>query len=327
MAINIGRRQFISAFGGMAAWPLAARAQQPAKVPLLAVLLYSNPQSDSQMESVRSGLRDLGYVEGRNLVLSYHSAEGKPERLPDLAEESVREKPDVILALGGDVAPFALKATHTIPIVFAVSADPVQTGLVASLARPGGNATGVTFLQDELASKRLELLKAAAPNVSRVAFLWNPDHLDNEQREAQRAAQNLNVHLQPMEVRGAADFDDAFRVATNAGADALYVVSSRHTVLNIPRIVDFAAKNRVPLAGGWGAWAKAGGLLSYGPNVNEMARRTSGYVDKILKGAKPADLPAQQPTKFELVLNLKTAKTLNLEVSVKVLALADEVIE
>ena len=321
------RREFITLLGGAAAWPIAARAQQSAKISRLGVLLYSTPQADPQMESVRNGLRDLGYVEGRNLVVSYRYAEGKSERLPELAAELANLKPDVLLAIGGDVAPILVKATQIIPIVFAISADPVQLGLVASLARPGGNATGVTFLQDELASKRLELLKEAAPRISRVAFLWNPDHLDNEPREAQRAALSLNVQLQPVEVRGSADFEGAFRAATEAGADALYVVSSRHTVLNIPRIVDFAAKNRLPLAGGWGAWAKAGGLLSYGPNVNDMARRAADYVDKILKGAKPADLPAQQPTKFELVINLKTAKALGLTVPPTMLTQADEVIE
>ena len=321
------RREFITLLGGAAAWPIAARAQQSAKISRLGVLLYSTPQADPQMESVRSGLRDLGYVEGRNLVVSYRYAEGKSERLPELAAELANLKPDVLLAIGGDVAPILVKATQIIPIVFAISADPVQLGLVASLARPGGNATGVTFLQDELASKRLELLKEAAPRISRVAFLWNPDHPDNELREAQRAALNLNVQLQPAEVRGSADVEGAFRAVTAAGADALYVVSSRHTVLNIPRIVDFAAKNRLPLAGGWGAWAKAGGLLSYGPNVNDMVRRAAGYVDKILKGAKPGDLPAQQPTTFDLVINLKAAKALGLNVPPTLLARADEVIE
>jgi putative tryptophan/tyrosine transport system substrate-binding protein len=321
------RRDLLALVGSGVAWPLAARAQQPAKIPHLGVLLYSTPQTDPQMEFVRNGLRDLGYVEGRNLVVTYRYAEGKSERLPELAAELANLKPDVLLAIGGDVAPVMAKATQIIPIVFACSADPVQLGLVASLGRPVGNATGVTFLQDELASKRLEYLKQAAPGISRVAFLWNPDHLDNEQRQAQRAARILNVQLQPLEVRGSADFEGAFRAATEAGADALYVVSSRHTALNIPRIVEFAAKNRLPLAGGWGGWAKAGAVLSYGPNVNDMTRRTAGFVDKILKGAKPADLPTQQPTTFELVINLKTAKALGLFVPSSILASADEVIE
>jgi putative ABC transport system substrate-binding protein len=313
--------------GAAVAWPLAARAQQPAKASRLGVLLYSTPQADPQMETVRRGLGELGYVEGQNLVISYRYAEGKPERLADLAAALVREKPDLLLALGGDVAPYAVKATSTIPIVFLSSADPVQLGLAASLARPAGNATGVTLLLDDTASKRMELLKEAVPRVSHVAFLYNPDHPDNELREAQRAAQSLNVRLQPVEMRGSGDLGDALRAVTDAGSDALYVVSSRQTVLNTPRIVDFATRNRLPLAGGWGAWARAGGLLSYGPNINDMMRSVVAYVDKVLKGAKPADLPIQQPTKFEFVINAKSAKAIAIDVSPTLLARADEVIE
>ena len=291
------------------------------------MLLYSTPQADPQMETVRRGLGELGYVEGQNLVISYRYAEGKPERLADLAAALVREKPDLLLALGGDVAPYAVKATSTIPIVFLSSADPVQLGLAASLARPAGNATGVTLLLDDTASKRMELLKEAVPRVSHVAFLYNPDHPDNELREAQRAAQSLNVRLQPVEMRGSGDLGDALRAVTDAGSDAVYVVSSRQTVLNTPRIVDFATRNRLPLAGGWGAWARAGGLLSYGPNINDMMRSVVAYVDKVLKGAKPADLPIQQPTKFEFVINAKSAKAIAIDVSPTLLARADEVIE
>jgi putative tryptophan/tyrosine transport system substrate-binding protein len=321
------RREFITFLGGAVAWPLAARAQQPMKVRRLGVLLYSTPQAESQVERVRSGLRELGYIEGRNLVISYSYAEGKPERLPDLAAALVRENPDLLLALGGDVAPHAAKATSTIPIVFVSSADPVQLGLAASLARPAGNATGVTLLQDDLASKRLELLKEAVPRVSRVAFLWNPDHPDNELREAQRAAQNFDVRLQQVEIRGSGDLENAFRAVMQAGCDGLYVVSSRHTALNTSKIVDFALKNRIPLAGGWGAWARAGGLLSYGPNVNDMYGHAIDYLDKILKGAKPADLPIQQPTKFELIINAKAGKMIGIDVPPILLARADEVIE
>jgi len=324
---DLRRRDFITVLGGAVAWPLAARAQQPMKVRRLGVLLYSTPQAESQVERVRSGLRELGYIEGRNLVVSYSYAEGKPERLPDLAAALVRENPDLLLALGGDVAPHAAKATSTIPIVFVSSADPVQLGLAASLARPAGNATGVTLLQDDLASKRLELLKEAVPRVSRVAFLWNPDHPDNELREAQRAAQNFDVRLQQVEIRGSGDLENAFRAVMQAGCDGLYVVSSRHTALNTPKIVDFALKNRIPLAGGWGAWARAGGLLSYGPNVNDMYGHAIDYMDKILKGAKPADLPIQQPTKFELIINAKAGKMIGIDVPPILLARADEVIE
>jgi putative ABC transport system substrate-binding protein len=322
------RREFIALLAGAATtWPLAAQGQQRAKVPRLGVLLFSSPQTDPQMERVHSGLRELGYVEGQNLIVFYRYAEGKYERLADLAAALVSEKPDLLLALGGDVAPYAVKATSTIPIVFVSSADPVQLGLVASLARPGGNATGVTLLLDDTASKRLELLKEVVPRVKNAAFLWNPDHPDNELREAQRAAESLNVRLQLVQMRGSGDLDDALRAVINGGSDALYVVSSRHTVLNIPRIVEFATRNRLPLAGGWGAWARAGGVLSYGPNVNDVTRGVVTYLDKILKGAKPADLPVQQPTKFELVINAKAAKAIGIDVPPMLLARADEVIE
>jgi putative ABC transport system substrate-binding protein len=208
-----------------------------------------------------------------------------------------------------------------------MSADPVKLGLAASLARPGGNATGVTFLSDELAAKRLEILKEAAPRISRVGFLWNPDHADNELDGAKRAAAAHGVQLHSMEMRGAGDLDGAFHAATQAGVDAIYAVSSRHMVANVRPIVDFATKNRLPLAGGWGAWVQAGGLISYGPNLGEMVRHAAGYVDKILKGAKPGELPIQQPTRFELLINLKTAKALGLAIPESFLLRADRVVE
>lgn len=301
------RRQFIKLVGVAALWPFAAQAQLK-PIAKLGVLLYSDPQSDPQMASIRLGLSDLGYVEGRNIAIEYRYAQGRVDRLPSLAAELVQLQPNVILAIGGDVAPIAKRFNQTIPLVFVSSADPEQLGLVASLSQPGGNATGVTLLQDALASKRLELLREAAPQISRVAFLWNPDHPDNEQREAQRAAQTLGVQLHLVEVRSSDDFESAFRAANNAGVDSLYVVSSRQTVLNIKRIVEFATQSRLPLAGGWGAWAKEGGLFSYGPDGLNMARRAANYIDRIFKGAKPADLPVEQPTKFELIINLKTAR-------------------
>jgi putative ABC transport system substrate-binding protein len=211
--------------------------------------------------------------------------------------------------------------------VFVSSADPEQLGLVASLRRPGGNATGITLLQDALATKRLELLKEVAPRISKVAFVTNPDHPDNEAREARRAALALGVDLLSLEVRNTGDFERAFRAIIEARADSLYIVSSRHTVLNMSAIVGFATSNRLPLAGGWGDWAKAGGLLAYGPNVGEMAQLAASYVDRILKGAKPSELPVEQPTKFELVINLKTANALGLGVPPRLQQLAEEVIE
>ena len=320
------RRQFIKLVGVAALWPFAAQAQLK-PIAKLGVLLYSDPQSDPQMASIRLGLSDLGYVEGRNIAIEYRYAQGRVDRLPSLAAELVQLQPNVILAIGGDVAPIAKRFNQTIPLVFVSSADPEQLGLVASLSQPGGNATGVTLLQDALASKRLELLREAAPQISRVAFLWNPDHPDNEQREAQRAAQTLGVQLHLVEVRSSDDFELAFRAANNAGVNSLYVVSSRQTVLNIKRIVEFATQSRLPLAGGWGAWAKEGGLFSYGPDGLNMARRAANYIDRIFKGAKPADLPVEQPTKFELIINLKTAKALGLTVPHSLLSRADELID
>jgi putative ABC transport system substrate-binding protein len=324
----VKRRELITLLGGAAAaWPLAARAQQAARRPRLGILIYSTPERDPNTQSFLRGLRDLGYIDGQNIDIEYRFAAGKPERLRDLAAELVRTKPDVIFALGGDVVPFVGTATQTIPIVYAISTDPVQRGFADSLAKPGGNATGVTYLSDELAAKRLEVLKEAVPSVSRVGFLWNPDHADNELPVARRAAMVLGIQIHSVEMRGPGDLDSAFAAATQAGIDAIYAVSSRHMVASVTRIVDFATKSRLPLAGGWGAWVQAGGLISYGPNVGDMVRLTAGYVDKILKGAKPADLPVQQPTRFELKINLKTAKTLGLEIPPTLLARADEMIE
>jgi putative ABC transport system substrate-binding protein len=322
------RREFIALLGGGAAmWPLPLDAQQSARRARLGVLLYSTPGGDPNIESFLRGLRELGYVEGRNIDIEYRYAHGEPGRLPQLAAELVQTKPHVMFVLGGDVAPSARKATQTIPIVYAMSADPVQLGLAASLARPEGNATGVTFLSDELAAKRLELLKEVAPRISRVGFLLNPDHADNELDGAKRAAASHGVDLQPIAIRGTSDLDRAFGAAAGTGIDGIYVVSSRHTVANAARIVDFATKNRLPLAGGWGTWVQAGGLVSYGPNVEEMVSRSALYVDKILKGAKPGELPVQQPTRFELQINLKTAKALGLTIPESLLLRADRVFE
>jgi putative tryptophan/tyrosine transport system substrate-binding protein len=326
--VNLKRREFITLLAGMsAAWSVVVHAQQRPNVVRLGVLIFSTPEADPQMKTVRVRLRELGYVEGKNLTMIYRYAEGKYERLADLARELIDERPELVLALGGDVAHYATNATSTTPIVFISSADPVQLGLTVSIARPGRNATGVTLLLDDTASKRLELLKEVAPRVKRTAFLWNPDHPDNELREAQRAAPALQMELQLVEVRGSADFKNAFRAMSDAQPDALYVVSSRHTVLNMSSLVDFARTKRIPLIGGWGAWARAGGLLSFGPNTDEMARHAADYVGKIINGTNPVDLPVQQPTRFELVINTKAAKEIGIEVPATLLARADEVIE
>lgn len=303
-----------------------AQAQQSGKMPRLGMLLYSTPENDPNVAEFRKNMRDLGYIEGQNLSLEYRFAGGKPERLTDQALELARLNPDVIFALGGDVVPAAQKATKTIPIVMWVSNDPVQVGFVASLARPGGNLTGVTLILDELAGKRLALLNEIAPTISRVALLWNPDHADPEFREMQSAAQSMKVRLQSLEVRRGEDFDGQFQAATKAKSQALMVVSSRLINLQRQRILDYAAKSRIPLVGDWGSWAPNGGLMSYGPNISEMTRRAAVHVDKILKGTKPADIPVERPTKFELVINLSAAKEIGLTIPPNVLARADRVI-
>jgi putative ABC transport system substrate-binding protein len=323
----LDRRRFIGTLAGsLLAAPLAAEAQ-PSKAAKVGILLYGKPQADPNLADLRRSLRELGYLEGRNLFLEYRFAEGKAERLPELATELVRLKPDLIVALGGDVTPAAQQATQTIPIVMWVSNDPVQSRLVTSLARPAGNLTGITLILDALAGKLLALLKEAAPRVAKVAILWNPEHADPEFRENQLAARALGIQLQSLETRRPEDFDAAFQTASRDRSDAIMVVSSRLMILQSQRILDFAERSRVPLVGGWGPWCQRGALLSYGPNLPEMAQRAATYVDRILKGAKPGDLPIQQPTTFELLINLKTAKALGLTIPPSLLQRADQVIE
>ena len=307
--------------------PFAAEAQQAGKVARLGVLLFGTPATDPNLAAFVAGLRDLGYVEGRNLALEYRSAEGRPERVRELAVQVVSLKPDVIVVLGGDMVPFVKDATSTIPVVMLTSQDPVEAGVVTSFARPGANLTGVAFVSSETAGKRLQFLKEAVPSLTRVAVLWNPDHRDPEYRDIEAAAPRLGVHIQSLEARRPEDFDGAFQSATRARADALMVVSSRFMNLSRSRILEFVSKRRIPLVTGWGPWVRAGGLLSYGPDLDALMKRAASHVDKILKGAKPADLPIEQPTKFELVINLKTAKALGLTIPQSVLGRADQVIE
>lgn len=327
--LSIRRREFITVLGGAAVtWPLAARAQRSDKpAPRVGALLYGTPETDPNYGSFRRGLRELGYVEGQTIVLEPRSAEGKPERLPVLARELVTAKPDLIYVIGGDVAPFVRSATSTIPIVMAVSNDPVQSGLVASLARPGGNVTGVTFVSSDLAAKRLQFLRELAPQLARVAVLWNPDHVDPEYREIQIAGRTLDVQVQSLEVRSPGDFDRAYQTALSLRAEALMPISSRLLTLDRAGIIAFAAQHRLLLASGFGPWAREGALLSYGPDLDEVTRRSAAHVDKILRGANPAELPVEQPTRFQLVINGKIAKILGLTLPEKLVALADEVIE
>jgi putative tryptophan/tyrosine transport system substrate-binding protein len=322
------RRAFIAGLGGAAMWPLVARGQSQAKAAArVGVLLLGTPDTDQSFGSFRDAFRDLGYIESRSVVYEYRYAEGKTERLRNLAAELVNIQPDVILAIGGDVAPFARTATSTIPIVMVVSIDPVESGLVASLAHPGGNVTGVSFAASELAGKRLQSLVEMAPNVKQIAVIWNPDHIDPEYREMRNAAKTLKVQIQSLEVRTASDFEAAFESAKGARVQALMPITSRLMLLNHKRILQFANDNGLLVASGFGPWATEGALFSYGPDVDLVASRAAPYVDKILRGAKPADLPVELPTKFELVINLKTANALGLDIPASFLGRADRVIE
>jgi putative ABC transport system substrate-binding protein len=273
------------------------------------------------------GLESLGYVDGKNVSIEYRDAGGNSERFSEVAEELVRLNPEVIYSFGGDISSAIKKATSTIPIVVLVSNDPVESGLVASLGRPGGNITGLTQVHDMLAGKSVELLRDVAPSISRVAILWNPDHADPEFRETQRASRTLGVHLQSLEVRQAGDFDDAFQAAEREKAEALIVIGSRLMALNRQRIEQFAAKNKIILLGVPSWLMQMGALLSYGPNIPDLQRRIATYVDKILKGAKPSDLPMQQPVTFELIINTSIAKGIGITVPPTVIARADQIIE
>jgi len=323
----VSRRVFAAIMaGGLLAVPRFVQAQ-PRRAPRIGILLFNTPTTDPNLVVLRDALRGLGWTEGGNLTIEYRYGEGRTERLAQYAEELVQLKPDLIFALGGDVAPFAKNATSTIPIVVVVSNDPVQAGLVASLARPGGNVTGLTFLLSDLAAKRLEMLRQISPKIARVGILWNPDHADPDFRETQAAAAPLGVDIVSLEVRRPEDYETAFKTARRDRIDALIVVSSRLMTLARQRILEFATTSRLPLATGWGAWSEGGALLTYGPNIDEVVRRSAAYVDKILRGARPADLPIEQPTKFELVLSLKTAKALGLTIPQSLLLRADRVIE
>jgi putative tryptophan/tyrosine transport system substrate-binding protein len=326
----MNRRKFIAGVGACFAAPLAVEAQQVYRIGYLASNLAATPLL---YEAFRQGLRDLGYVEGHSVVIEYRDAAGQLGRLPALAAELVALKVDAIVTGGGTPAALAAKhATEILPIVFPAAADPVTDGLVASLARPGGNVTGLSLLAPELVGKRLEQFKQAVPGVSRVAVLWQPGGLGERTemdtlKGADIAARALGMRLQFVEARGPADFERAFSDMARARADALAVLPSPTFLYERRRLVDLAAKNRLPTVFAFREYVDAGGLMSYGPDIADMYRRAATYVDKILKGAHPRDLPIEQPTKFELVINLKTAKALGLTIPPSLLARADEVIQ
>ena len=327
------RRKVTFALGaGVVASPLLSWAQKkPARVYRSGVLNGGSPASAAFFgEKLKHGLRELGYVEGKGFILEQRYGEGKADRLSELAAELVRIKVDVIVA-STDASILAVKQeTETIPIVMAASTDPVGTGFVASLARPGGNITGLSMMSPELSGKRLELLSEVVPGISRVAFLWNPDVRGAlfEYKETETAARTRRLQLYSLEARRVEDLERAFAAVVNLKAQALIVQTPNPlAVTNQERIVNFAEKSRLPSMFGVALFADSGGLMSYGSNASERWRRAATYVDKLLRGAKPADLPVEQPTKFELVVNMKTAKAIGLTIPQTILVRADRVIQ
>jgi putative ABC transport system substrate-binding protein len=323
------RRDFITLLGGAAvAWPLGARAQQPAKLPTIGFLGTATPSAQGQWTAAFvQRLRELGWIEGRTVAIEVRWAEGRSERYTEIAAELVRLKVDVIVTVGGALVA-AKQATSVIPIVFPVAGDPVGSGMVASLARPGGNATGLSIQTTDLASKRLELLREVVPGLRRLAIMANvglPDAV-LEMREVQATARALGLEVAASEIRKAEDITPAFEVFKGR-AEALYVCTDALVNTNRARINTLALAARLPTMHGWREFVEVGGLMSYGPNFPDLFRRSADYVDKILRGAKPGDIPVEQPTRFDLVINLTTAKALGLTIPESFLLRADEVIE
>lgn len=315
---------------GILVAPLAADAQQPGKVYRIGFLCPLFKPGGPALAALRQGLRELGYVDGQNVVFDVRFAEEKLQHLPSLAAELVRLKVDALVPMGPAATRAVKGATGAIPIVMPGAADPVGTGLVASLARPGGNITGMSSLGAELAGKRLELLKEVVPGLARLSVFWDPEEPEEvaEWRETQLAALRLGLQVQSLEVRGFADIEKAFTAAGRSRVDALMNLGwISQSFYRAKHIVKFAATHRLPAMYGRPTFVGAGGLISYGPNYEELYRRAGTFVDKILKGAKPGDLPVEQPTKFELVINLKTAKALGLTIPQSILFRADKVIE
>ena len=324
------RREFITLLGGTAAWPLAARAQQAGKVHRICVLeTISTTLNVANFYALREGLRQLGYAEGQNLVIEYRSADGRDDRFPGLARELLALKVDVIVTRGTPAAKAVKNATSTVPVVMTASGDPVGVGLVTSLARPGGNITGLSAIVGELSPKRLELIREIVPGLARIAVLANTsnDAVRRDWARIETAARSLGVQSQLLDLRESDALGPTFDDASARRADALVVVIDAITQANQQRIVGLAMKHRLPAIYSSREFVDAGGLISYGVSYPDLYRRAATYVDKILKGTKPADLPVVQPTKFELVINLKTAKALGIEVPPSLLALADGVIE
>jgi putative ABC transport system substrate-binding protein len=322
------RREFITLLGGAAAWPLAARAQQPGKLPIIGFLgTGTSSVWNPWIGAFEQRLRGLGWSEGRTVAIEYRWGEGRPERFAEIAAEFVRLKVDVIVT-GGSAVPALRQATSVIPIVFAIAGDPVGGGLVSSLSRPGGNVTGFSNQQSDLAGKRLGLFREILPNLRRLAILANAGYAEAalEMGEVEAATRNFGIEVAKLEVRRAEDIAPTFETLQGE-ADALYVVVEGLVSTNRTRIITLALGARLPTIFNIREYAQAGGLMSYGPNFPDLFRRTADYVDKILRGAKPGDLPVEQPTKFDFTINLATAKALGLTIPQSMLLRADEVIE
>jgi putative tryptophan/tyrosine transport system substrate-binding protein len=322
----VRRRDFIGLLGGAAAWPVDALAQQAGKVWRMGFIAHGHePFYDALFE----GLREYGYDDGRNLIVERRYARGQAERFKEFAAEMVRLKVDIIIVVTTPAALAVMNATKTIPIVHPNAIDPLNTGLIASLAHPGGNLTGGAQLTAEASAKRLQILKTVVPGLSHAAALWNPGNsaIVFSWKETQDAARVLGLILQSHEVQGPKDFAPAFAAITEERPNALLVLQDAVTMQQRREIIDFAIKERLPSMFQEKGWAEAGGLMSYGENLASMYRRAAYFVDRIFKGAKPADLPVEQATKFDMVLNLRTAKAIGLTIPDSVLALANEVIE
>ena len=310
---SIGRRAFISLLAGAAAWPRAAHAQQSKKIPRIGVL-WPNPPAT--FEAMRQGLKDFGYVEGQNVAFEFRWAEGKLDQLPELAADLVRLQVDVIV-------------TQTIPIVFVAMGDPLASGVVASLARPGANLTGTTRMISEMSAKHVELIKEAVPSLAKLAVLWNPTNSSHAPalQAVHAAGRALSLQMQPLEVRTAAELDGTFDVIVRERADGVLFIADPVFFIALKRMADFVTSSRLPAIANFTEFPKLGGLIGYAPSIPDEFRHAASHIDKILKGARPADLPVEQPTRFQLVINLKAAKALGLELPPMLLARADQVIE
>ena len=320
------RRDFITLLGGAAvAWPLAARAQK--SPPRIGWLVFGDAKLEPIDQSLKDALAQGGLVDGRNIEIVFRYANGRSDRLAELSAELIAQKPNLLLAVGSPVVNLFEASKGGVPIVGGVSDSPVRSGMAVSLARPGKNFTGVTFLTDEMAAKRIELLKEVAPNAKRVAVIFNPQHFDDEVTFARRGAEPLGIKLTTHPINDVTDLDAALHAVSASGADSLLVISSRLTGIVAANIAQYGQEHRLPVIASWREFVASGALLSYGPSRIFEAKRLAGYVQKVLNGEKPADLPIEQPVKFELVINLKTAKVLGLTVPPLLLGRADDVIE